>query len=138
MLLWRPVGLKELQLIAQNSWRAFPKRLFHQPIFYPVLTFDSARRITEVWNTKDENSGFCGFVTRFEIDDTFAGRYPIQMAGGRELQELWVPAEDLGAFNRHLDGLITVAAAWYGENFREEVDPATNLPQSVVELSQPA
>jgi hypothetical protein len=138
MLLWRPVGLQELELIAESGWRAFPPRLFHQPIFYPVLTFDYARKIAQGWNTADPNSGFAGFVTRFLVDDRFASRYPIQLAGGRELQELWVPAEELDEFNAHLDGPITVAAAWYGEPFAGEVDPATGLPESVVRLGLPA
>jgi hypothetical protein len=35
--LYRPVGPKELELIKQSSWRAFPPRLPEQPIFYPVM-----------------------------------------------------------------------------------------------------
>src|SRR5919107_458454 len=34
--LWRPVGQRELELIAESGYRAFPPRLPHQPIFYPV------------------------------------------------------------------------------------------------------
>ncbi|HEV2482639.1 MAG TPA: hypothetical protein VGS79_23400 [Puia sp.] len=35
--LYRPVGLKELELIRLSGWREFPPRLEWQPIFYPVL-----------------------------------------------------------------------------------------------------
>jgi hypothetical protein len=35
--LYRPVGIKELELIATAGWKRFPPRLFWQPIFYPVL-----------------------------------------------------------------------------------------------------
>jgi hypothetical protein len=32
--LYRPVGEKELALIAESGYRAFPPRQFWQPIFY--------------------------------------------------------------------------------------------------------
>jgi hypothetical protein len=38
--LYRPDGPKELHLIRQSGFRAFPPRLPEQPIFYPVLTED--------------------------------------------------------------------------------------------------
>jgi hypothetical protein len=37
MTLYRPVGQRELDLIAATGYRAFPPRLPDQPIFYPVL-----------------------------------------------------------------------------------------------------
>lgn len=40
MLLYRPVGLRELELIAEAHFQAFPPRLPEQPIFYPVLNFE--------------------------------------------------------------------------------------------------
>lgn len=45
MILYRPVGLHELKLIAASGWREFPPRLHWQPIFYPVLTHEYARKI---------------------------------------------------------------------------------------------
>ena len=117
MTLYRPVGRAELELIAVLNWRAFPPRLPIQPIFYPVTTEDYARHIAEQWNTADPVSGFCGFVLRFEIDDDFAARYPIQTVGGRRHQELWVPAEQLDEFNRHISAPMQVVAQFYGERF---------------------
>jgi hypothetical protein len=35
--LFRPVGAKELELIRQTGFMAFPARLATQPIFYPAL-----------------------------------------------------------------------------------------------------
>ena len=63
MILYRPVGLQELRLIADADYRAFPPRLPEQPIFYPVLNIEYARQIARDWNTK--SSSFVGFVTRF-------------------------------------------------------------------------
>jgi hypothetical protein len=130
--LYRPVGVRELELIAKSGWKAFPPRLAHQPIFYPVLTFKYAEAIAKNWNTKDENSGFAGFITSFQIDDTFVQRYPVQIAGSREDQELWISANELGEFNEHIVGIIQCEAAHYGERFVGEVDSDTGLPSSVV------
>jgi hypothetical protein len=108
--LFRPVGAHELALIVATGYRAFPPRLPSQPIFYPVLTESYAVEIARDWNTKDEASGFAGFVTRFAIDAEFASRYPVQSAGAQRHQELWVPAADVVEFNRHIVGLIEVIA----------------------------
>ncbi len=132
MILYRPVGLKELELIAASGWREFPPRLFWQPIFYPVITHEYARRICADWNAKEAESGRAGFVTRFEIDDAFAARYPVQEAGGRACRELWVPAEELAEFNRHIIGRIEVIESIYGEGFEGEIDDASKLPVAVV------
>ena len=131
MKLYRPVGITELELIATAQFRAFPHRLVHQPIFYPVLNFPYAEAIARNWNTKDPNSGFAGFVTEFDIDDTFVLRYHVQIVGSRDDQELWVPAEELTEFNRHIQHPIRIAASYYGELHKIEIDPATKLPTAV-------
>jgi len=43
--LYRPVGIKELELIERLDWKAFPPRLDWQPIFYPVLNQPYAEQI---------------------------------------------------------------------------------------------
>ena len=43
--LYRPVGLTELELVRAADWLAFPPRLPHQPIFYPVLEEEYAIQI---------------------------------------------------------------------------------------------
>lgn len=101
--LWRPVGPKELELVRELNWRAWPPRLPEQPIFYPVLNEDYAIRIARDWNVKHDGSGF---VTRFEVESDFLSRYPVQQAGGRTILELWVPAEELDDFNAHIVGEI--------------------------------
>jgi hypothetical protein len=128
MLLYRPVGEAELRLIAASGFRAFPPRLSHQPIFYPVLDRAYAVQIARDWNARDQASGFAGWVTEFEIDDAFAERYPIQVAGAREHRELWVPTEDLDEFNRHIAGEIRVTAVFAGVNYGGTIHPATHLP----------
>ena len=103
--LWRPTGPEELALVEASGWREWPPRLPDQPIFYPVLSEDYAIRIARDWNVPASG---VGHVTRFEVDSDFLARYPVQQAGGRTILELWVPAEELAEFNRHIVGPITV------------------------------
>ncbi|MBC2875352.1 MULTISPECIES: ADP-ribosylation/crystallin J1 [Streptomyces] len=103
--LWRPVGPKELALLEELDWRAWPPRLPEQPIFYPVLNEDYAIRIARDWNVRHDGAGY---VTRFAMDAEFLTRYPVRQAGGRTILELWVPAEELDVFNRHIVGTIEV------------------------------
>jgi len=37
-------------------------------------------------------------------------RFPVQNVGARRHQELWVPADELEEFNRHIVGQISVVA----------------------------
>ena len=107
--LWRPVGPKELDLVKQAGWRRWPPRLPDQPIFYPVLTEDYAARIARDWNAPA--SGI-GYVTRFQILTAYLARYPVHQAGGQDLLEYWIPAEDLDDFNDHIVGPIEIAATY--------------------------
>ena len=111
---FRPVGKKELELIQASGMTAFPPRLFWQPIFYPVLTEPYATQIARDWNTVDEASGFEGHVTRFHVDAAFVARYPVQRVGSKDALELWVPAEELAAFNAAIVGPIEVIATYRG------------------------
>ena len=115
MVLYRPVGAEELRLIEGSGFTAFPPRLPEQPIFYPVLNRQYAAEIAERWNTRDKNSGFQGFITQFEVGDAFSAGYPVQTVGRSYHQELWVPAEELEAFNRHIVGRIEVIARFLTE-----------------------
>ncbi|MCE9634964.1 MAG: ADP-ribosylation/crystallin J1 [Planctomycetes bacterium] len=115
MILFRPVGLEELRLIDAADMRAFPPRLPEQPIFYPVLIEAYARQIARDWNTKSHS--LIGFVTRFAVDDAYVAKFERHIVGGRAHEELWVPAEDLHEFNRHIVGRIDVVAVYFGDGF---------------------
>jgi hypothetical protein len=107
--LWRPVGPRELDLIRQPGMRAFPPRLPEQPIFYPVLSEDYARKIARDWNVPTSGKGY---VTRFRVSKRFLDGYAVQHAGGRNHLEYWIPAEDLPALNAALIGEIEVVAEY--------------------------
>jgi hypothetical protein len=106
--LFRPVGQKELDLIRDSGFRAFPSRLPHQPIFYPVLTEAYAIQIARDWNTRDAASGYVGYVTRFRVPASFLARHPVQKVGNANALELWVPAKELEEFNKQIVGSIEV------------------------------
>jgi hypothetical protein len=110
--LFRPVGQVELDLVAASEFRAFPPRLEHQPIFYPVLNFEYAEQIARDWNTKDEASGFVGYVVRFEVETDFLNRYEVHSVGSVRHQEYWIPAEELAEFNSHIVGKIVLVATF--------------------------
>lgn len=113
--LFRPVGQQELDLIEESGWKRFPPRLPLQPIFYPVLNEDYAVQIARDWNTKDEASGYVGYVTRFQVDAEYLSRYERKVVGGQSHEELWVPAEDMELFNSHIEGVIEVIHQFRGD-----------------------
>ncbi|OMP76321.1 MULTISPECIES: ADP-ribosylation/crystallin J1 [unclassified Chitinophaga] len=123
MKLFRPVGIKELQLILDSNCTRFPPRLSWQPIFYPVLNQAYAEQIAREWNTQDENSDYCGIVTSFNIDDAYYQQYAPQTVGDDIHQELWVPAEELANFNDHILNGIHIVNAFFGENFIRPTTP---------------
>jgi hypothetical protein len=116
--LYRPVGQPELDLIRASGYTAFPPRLAQQPIFYPVLDFDYACAIARDWNTTDVANGSVGYVTAFEIPEDYFNSFEVQNVGGRNHNELWIPAEELENFNAKIAGAIEIVAAFYGENFK--------------------
>lgn len=107
MILYRPVGTKELELIKKTKYCAFPPRLPEQPIFYPVLNEKYATEIASRWNVK-YNDDHKGYVTKFEVDDRYCAQFEIHCVGGEYHKELWIPAENLEEFNAHIIGKIEV------------------------------
>lgn len=107
--LWRPAGPAELALIRESGMRRFPPRLPDQPIFYPVLSEDYAITIARDWNVPASGAGY---VTRFEIRQSFLAGYEIQQAGGRAHLEYWIPADTLDDFNAAIVGSIEVVRSF--------------------------
>jgi hypothetical protein len=108
--LYRPVGEKELALVRESGYTAFPPRLFWQPIFYPVLNETYATQIARDWNARDGNSGY---VTRFNVRSGFLAKYQVQRVGSAIHEEYWIPAEDLNEFNHNIIGKIEVIAEFH-------------------------
>jgi hypothetical protein len=113
-ILYRPVGLEELELIRSSDFTRFPPRLAEQPIFYPVLNEEYATQIARDWNGR-HNVSKVGYVTRFRIRNEYLHRYDVQRVGGSTHQEYWIPAEDLEEFNQNIVGKIEVIAEYRGD-----------------------
>jgi hypothetical protein len=107
-VLFRPVGQKELDLIAQDGFKSFPPRLEGQPIFYPVLNEEYATFIAREWNTVDAFSGFVGYVLRFLVRSEYLAKFEVQKVGSANALEYWIPADQLDVFNENIIGTIEV------------------------------
>jgi hypothetical protein len=103
--LYRPVGARELELIAESGFRRFPPRLPEQPIFYPVCNEQYAVEIAERWNAKQSGQGF---VTLFRVRADFLARHETHIVGARHHEEYWIPADELHALNDAIVGMIEV------------------------------
>jgi hypothetical protein len=108
-VLFRPVGPKEIALIAQSGFAEFPPRLEGQPYFYPVQNEEYATQIARDWNAKAPEIG-AGFVTRFRVETDYLARYELRTVGGAIHKEYWIPAEEPPEFNRHIVGTIEIVA----------------------------
>lgn len=106
--LYRPVGQAEFDLIRASGFTGFPPRLPEQPIFYPVLSEEYATQIARDWNTKDERSGYAGYVLRFKVRSSFLDNYEVHTAGTSQHKEYWIPASDIDQFNENIIGCIEV------------------------------
>jgi len=106
-VLFRPVGAKELELIRESEFTAFPPRLLEQPIFYPVLNVEYAVQIARDWNAKHDG---VGYVTRFRVRNEYLSRYEVQTVGSSLHREYWIPADDLASFNDNIVGKIELVA----------------------------
>ena len=62
VILYRPVGKNELDLIEASGFTDFPPRLPEQPIFYPATNEAYAAQIALEWNEK-YNADRLGYVT---------------------------------------------------------------------------
>ncbi|WP_313913770.1 ADP-ribosylation/crystallin J1 [Tahibacter sp.] len=110
VVLYRPTGPRELELVRASGNTRWPPRLPDQPIFYPVTNEDYAIQIARDWNVPASGSGY---VTRFRVRSAFMQRYALQKVGGREHTEWWVPAEDLEELNDNIVGIIDVIHEFY-------------------------
>jgi hypothetical protein len=121
--LWRPTGPEELALVEASGWREWPPRLAGQPIFYPVLNEGYATKIARDWNGRQSGAGY---VTRFQVRQSFLDNYDVHQVGGQTILEYWIPAEDLTTLNASIVGTIEVTArvSLTHDHIADEVDGA--------------
>lgn len=68
-----------------------------------------ARQTTVEWNVPAYGNGY---VTKFEVDSDYLSKFNVENVGGPIHNELWVPAEELAEFNRHIVGPIEVIESY--------------------------
>jgi hypothetical protein len=59
-------------------------------------------------------TGGVGYVTTFDVRKDYLDRFPVQQAGGRDVLEYWIPAEELGELNANITGAIRQEARYLG------------------------
>ena len=112
VVLYRPTGQKEYELVESSEFKEWPPRLPEQPIFYPVLNEAYANEIAQKWNTKDIENGNIGYVTKFKVKKCFLDKYEKQVVGASCHAELWIPAEELEQLNQNIVGEIEVLSVF--------------------------
>jgi hypothetical protein len=104
VVMYRPCGQKELDLVAASGFKRWPPRLPDQPIFYPVTNEQYAWQVNK-WNVSQFGKGY---VTRFAVRESFIEKYKVETVGSRQHTEWWVPAEDLESLNDNIVGEIEI------------------------------
>jgi hypothetical protein len=90
-----------------------------------VLNRWYATKIAREWNVPSRG---VGYVTRFEVSRSYLERHAVHQAGGRDVLEYWIPAEQLEDFNSHIVGAIVEEADYRGPvDDREFADAAAVL-----------
>jgi hypothetical protein len=115
VVLYRPTGPTELELVRQSGFKRWPPRLPEQPIFYPVTNEAYAKQIAVEWNI---GASGVGYVTRFYVRESFMARYERQKVGGDIHTEWWIPAEELEQLNDNIVGLIEVIGEYRDDTER--------------------
>ena len=96
VLLYRPVGQAELDLVAASDWLEFPLQLPEPPVFYLAPPGPAAGL---------PGTG-PGYLLRLAVDADYVAHFE---AAGPEPAELRVPTAELAGFNRRITGRIEVA-----------------------------
>jgi hypothetical protein len=58
-------------------------------------------------------------VTRFRVEAVYVSQFRVQTAGASLHRELWIPAEELEEFNRHIVGPIEVVSEFRHDPVKE-------------------
>ena len=112
VVMYRPTGPEEYQLVADSDFTKWPPRLAGQPIFYPVTNETYAREITEQWNIRDSG---VGYVFRFLVKRSFVDSYSLEKVGGKNHTEWWIPAEKMTELNDSIVGKIEMIGRYPSE-----------------------
>lgn len=112
VVMYRPTGPEEYELVANSGFTKWPPRLEGQPIFYPVTNEKYAREITEQWNIRDSG---VGYVFKFLVKQSFVEKYNVEKVGGQNHTEWWIPSEKMDELNNSIVGKIEMIGRYPAE-----------------------
>jgi hypothetical protein len=107
--LYRPIGMREMTLLRDAGWRAFPPRSRGQPSLCMLTDQTEARQIAREWLVP---VGGAGFVARFTVAAAFLQRAEPQSDDVLPMDYV-IPARELGRLNEHLSGPIELIEAFF-------------------------
>ncbi|MBZ0308385.1 MAG: hypothetical protein K8I82_20130 [Anaerolineae bacterium] len=113
--LYRPVGLKEAELILVKG--VFPPRPPEEALFYPYLYEAYAEQVARERYIREENKGYAGFVTEFKVRRSYIDKFKERIVGDDIHAEFWIPVIELDELNQNIEGRIEITAAFYGEKY---------------------
>lgn len=99
--LYRTVNGDDLSALRARQWKGFPPCA--EAAFYPALNARFARDLMS-----SQEGEVTLHLTRFRINAGYVRSFEVQTLSGEVYEELWVPAEELEAFNRNIVGRIAV------------------------------
>lgn len=118
MLLFRPIGLYELEWIHFHKFKSFKDRFISGATFDLLLDEEIAEKIARESYPKEEAFGFAGYVARIDVDSEYISKFVAE-----DTQDVRVPVLDFDEFNSHINGDIEVTHAFqskeYLQRFRE-------------------
>lgn len=112
VVMYRPTGPEEYELVASSGFEKWPPRLEGQPIFYPVTNEKYAREITEQWNIRDSG---VGYLFKFLVQKSFVEKYNVEKVGGQNHTEWWIPSEKMDELNSAIVGKIEMIGRYPAE-----------------------
>jgi hypothetical protein len=110
--LYRPIDVREMALVQDADWRAFPPRSRGQPNLCPLPNQADAAQLARDWKVK---AGGAGFVTRFAVNAAYLRELQAQSEADARL-DYWIAREELPRFNENIVGKIEVIEAFFAAN----------------------
>jgi hypothetical protein len=112
IVLYRPAGQNELDLIKKTGFRSFPLHLEGLPIFNFLLNEEYATFIARECNANDAFFGYTGYVLRLSVRSDFVAQFAIRKEDSAIALEYGIPADRIMQFNESIVGMIELIARY--------------------------
>ena len=112
IVLYRPAGQNELDLIKKTGFRSFPLHLEGLPIFNFLLNEEYATFIARECNANDAFFGYTGYVLRLSVRSDFVAQFAIWKEDSAIALEYGIPADRIMQFNESIVGMIELIARY--------------------------